>query len=183
MPHMRMAGKSLKEISSMAHPHLLLVVTIVRHGKAIIPSGDLVIEPGDQVFALFPRESLDTFLSLVDRSRKSVKRVIISGNSLTSIYLASALEKMIDSTVYVTADYEEGKRVAGIFHNVEVLYGDCMEIDTLQEVHVEKADFFVSTGKTTENNIMSALLAKAEGAKEVVSISIDPRYNKLFQSS
>jgi trk system potassium uptake protein TrkA len=47
---------------------------------------------------------------------------------------------------------------------------------------VGKSDFFVSTGKSTENNIMSALLAKAEGAKEVISISIDPRYNKLFQS-
>lgn len=182
LPGMPITGQSLKEISAMADPHLLLVVTIVRQGKAIIPTGDLIIEPGDQVFALFPRESLDTFLSLVNRSRKSVKRVVISGNGLTSVYLASALEKMIDSTVYVTSDYNEGERLAEMFHNVEVLYGDCMEVDTLQEVHVDKADFFVSTGKTTENNIMSALLAKAEGAKEVISISVEPRYNQLFQS-
>jgi trk system potassium uptake protein TrkA len=182
LPGMPVAGQSLKEISSMADPHLLLVVTIVRQGKAIIPTGDLIIEPGDQMFALFPRESLDTFLSLVNRSRKSVKRVVIAGNGLTSVYLASALEKMIDNTVYVASDYKEGERLAEMFHNVEVLYGDCMEVDTLQEVHVGKSDFFVSTGKTTENNIMSALLAKAEGAKEVISISIDPRYNKLFHS-
>jgi trk system potassium uptake protein TrkA len=182
LPGMPVAGQSLKEISSIAAPHLLLVVTIVRKGKAIIPTGDLVVEPGDQVFALFPRESLDAFLSLVNRSRKSVKRVVIAGNGLTSVYLASALEKMIDNTVYVASDYKEGERLAEIFHNVEVLYGDCMEVDTLQEVHVGKSDFFVSTGKSTENNIMSALLAKAEGAKEVISISIDPRYNKLFQS-
>ncbi|MFH1675107.1 MAG: Trk system potassium transporter TrkA [Pseudomonadota bacterium] len=182
LPGMPVAGQSLKEISSMAGPHLLLVVTIVRQGKAIIPTGDLIVEPGDQVFALFPRESLDTFLSLVNRSRKSVKRVVIAGNGLTSVYLASALEKMIDGTVYVASDYKEGERLAEMFHNVEVLYGDCMEVDTLQEVHVGKADFFVATGKTTENNIMSALLAKAEGAKEVISISIDPRYNKLFHS-
>lgn len=182
LPDMPMAGKSLKEISAMAAPSLLLVVTIVRKGRAIIPTGNLVIEPGDQVFALFPRESLDAFLTLVNRSRKSVKRVVISGNSLTSVYLASALEQTIDSVVFVAADYEEGKRVAETFHNVEVLHGDCMEVDTLQEVHVKKADFFVSAGKATENNIMSALLAKAEGAKEVIAISNEPRYNKLFNS-
>ena len=69
LPDMPVVGQSLKEISAMADPHLLLVVTIVRQGKAIIPTGDLIIESGDQVFALFPRESLDTFLSLVNRSR------------------------------------------------------------------------------------------------------------------
>jgi trk system potassium uptake protein TrkA len=107
---------------------------------------------------------------------------VISGNSLTSVYLACALEKIIDSVVMVAADYEEGARAAEMFDNVEVLHGDCMEVDTLQEVHVEKADFFVSAGKTTENNIMSALLAKAEGAHEVVAISNEPRYNNLFHS-
>jgi trk system potassium uptake protein TrkA len=182
LPDMPMAGKSLLKISEITAPYPILVVTIVRQGKAVIPTGNLIIAPGDQVFALFPRESLDALLSLVNRSRKSVKRVVISGNSLTSVYLASALEKIIDSVVFVASDYNEGAQVAEMFHNVEVLHGDCMEVDTLQEVHVEKADFFVSAGKTTENNIMSALLAKAEGAREVIAISNEPRYNSLFYS-
>ncbi len=182
LPDIPMIGKSLQEISAITAPHPLLVVTIIRQGKAVIPTGNQVIALGDQVFALFPRESLDAFLSLVNRPRKRVKRVVISGNSLTSVYLASALEELIDSVVYVASDYTEGRRVAEMFHNVEVLHGDCMEVDTLQEVHMAKADFFVSTGKATENNIMSALFAKAEGAKEVISISNESRYNKLFQS-
>jgi trk system potassium uptake protein TrkA len=179
---MPIVSRSLQEISDMTDPHPLLVVTIVRRGMAVIPTGNLVIEPNDEVFALFPMESLDSFLALVNQSRKSVKKVVVAGGSLTSVYLASALERTINNVVFVSSDYQEGVRVAEMFHNVEVMHGDCMEVDTLQEVHVEKADFFVSTGKTIENNIMSALLAKAEGAKEVISISNEPRYIKLFNS-
>ena len=52
--------------------------------------------------------------------------------------------------------------------------------DILQEIHVEHADYFIAAGQDTEDNIMSCLLAKAEGAGMVIAIRDNDRYGDLF---
>ncbi len=52
----------------------------------------------------------------------------------------------------------------------------------LQEVYIRNADFFIAADKETDSNVMASLLAKAEGAREVVAVINDVRHDRLYKS-
>ena len=176
-------NKSLAEIRKMnMHDHIL-VMTIVRDDQAIIPTGEEIVREGDEILVLFPATSLRAFQNFANLTKRKVRKVIISGTSLISLRLAQRLDKTIEQIIFLDPHYQDGQHAADLLDSVEVLHGDATEIDLLKEVHIENADFFIGSSKNTEHNVMSALLAKSLGAKEVIAISDLPaRNNKLFKS-
>lgn len=181
-PDMPIANKAIKEIRQNAREHPLLFIAAIREGQGFIPDGDYVVEPGDDIFGIFARSSLDTYLGFFNKSRKGVDEVIISGDSLTAILLAEKLRKFVDKVILVDPDSDHARHAADILNNVEVVHGDCTNTLILNEVYVRHASFFIAVAKETEYNVMSALLAKAEGADEVMAISNEIRHDKLFSS-
>ncbi len=179
---MPIANRSVKEIKEMATPHVLLAVTIIRNGKARIPKADDIVKVGDELFSIFPSSSLETYLELVGHKPKSKQRIIIFGDSQIAIELALMLEKKDVKVTLVEPNEEQGKKVADILNNTEILYGDCTEQEFLQEIMVEDADFFIAANKKREDNIMAALLAKSEKAKEVIAVYHKPMQAALFNS-
>jgi trk system potassium uptake protein TrkA len=111
-----------------------------------------------------------------------VDNVIITGESLTAIQLANALKDIIDKVVLVDPNAGHAKHAADVLNNVEIVHGDCTDSAILNEVYVRNAEFFIAVGKETEYNIMSALLAKAEGAREVIAVAAELRHDRLFSS-
>jgi trk/ktr system potassium uptake protein len=180
---MPLVNKTLLEIRRMTEHHRILVMTIVRDDKAIIPTGDVVVEENDEVLALFPSESLSAFQTLLGLPQQNIRKVIISGSTLTSCKLAKQLKKRVDQVTLVSPDYNHGKWAADNLDNVEVLHGDCSEVDLLHEIHAEKAEFFIGASKNTDHNILASLLAKSQGTKEIIAISDQPRRsNRMFKS-
>ena len=179
---MPIANKSLIELGTDLENQPILFVAAVRNGEGIIPHGDHVIQPGDETYGIFPRDSIDTYLELFNKTRKDVKTVVITGDSLTAIQLADALQEIVDKVVLVDPDAEHAHLAADILNNVDIVHGDCTESSILKEVYVRNAQFFIAAAKETEYNVMSALLAKAEGAREVIAVSNEIRQDKLFNS-
>jgi trk system potassium uptake protein TrkA len=148
----------------------------------MIPDGDMVIEPGDIVYTLFPRESLSRFLNLIGFEKKN-RKVIITGDSYSTIQLAAVFEKQeFYNVTYVNPNMEHAQKAAEEFNNIEVLHGDCTEEDLLRELNVDKASFFIAVSDSSDYNLLSALLAKAEGAHEVIATTTDMSHNKLYKS-
>jgi trk system potassium uptake protein TrkA len=49
-------------------------------------------------------------------------------------------------------------------------------------LYVDRASFFISVSDSPDYNMLAALLAKAEGAHEVIATTTDMRHNKLYNS-
>lgn len=179
---MPIANKTLIEIGKEEKTNSFLFVAAVRNGEGIIPHGDYKIEPGDEIYGIFPRDSIDAYLDLFNRTRKDVKNVVIAGDSLTAVQLAKALQGLVDKVVLVDRDAEHAQQAADILNNVDIVHGDCTESSILKEVYVRNAQFFIAVAKETEYNVMSALLARAEGAREVIAVSNEIRQDRLFNS-
>lgn len=180
---MPVAGKTLKELREMSVTNSILVMTVVRDGKAIIPDGDLRVEPDDQILTIFPESSRDAFMELMGLPRRSAQKVIISGSSLTCFKLALRLQEKVDKVIWVSPDYDFGHWGAGQLNRVEVLHGDCTDEDLLKEIHIENAGFFIAASDNTEHNVMSSLLANAYHVRETVTISRQPAHtNSLLKS-
>ncbi|MDP8217526.1 MAG: Trk system potassium transporter TrkA [Candidatus Theseobacter exili] len=177
-----MSGKSIIQIDEIISPNKLLVMAIIRGETTIIPSGENEILPGDQIISIFPKATLDVYLPLLGKSRKSVRKVVIAGDGLTALHLAATLENLVETVIWITPQYNEGIDGASLLHSTEIIHGDGTDMDVLQEIHVGTADFFVGAGKETQDNVMGALLAKSEGVKETIIISTEPRHAPLFHS-
>ncbi|MBD3322489.1 MAG: Trk system potassium transporter TrkA [Chitinivibrionales bacterium] len=179
---MPLANKTLAEINKLASPAPMLIVVIFRDGKSITPTGAERLLPDDQIVAIMPRESFNTFRQLLGKNSEKVKKVIISGDTLTALDLADACKPFAERTILVDPDEQHGVLAASKLEGIEVLHGDCTNTEMLQEIHIENTDFFIAAGEDTEDNVMSCLLSKAEGAAEVIAVNNTDRHERLFQS-
>jgi len=180
--NMALAGKTPREIREEIAPDIVLFAAIVRGGKGMIPDGNTRIEPGDIVYTLFPRESLERFLSLVGQEKKKARKIIVTGASYALMEMSRALQDSEHKVVVVDPDLEQAQKVAGMFDGIEVIHGDCTDNDLLREINVEAASFFIAVANEADYNMLSALLAKAEGAHEVIATSGEARHDRLFRS-
>ncbi len=181
--NMPLANKVTREIREHISPDTVLFSALVRNGVGMIPDGNTVIQPGDTVYALFPKESLERFMTLVGFEKKASRKIIITGDSYATVVLAQAFEQLDEYQVtYVDPNLEHAEQVAAMLNKVEVLHGDCTEDDLLREIYVDRASFFISVSDSPDYNMLSALLAKAEGAHEVIATTTDLRHNRLYKS-
>jgi len=179
---MPMANKTLIEIKSMAKTASILVVSIIRQEKSLPPTGNQKILPGDRVIAIMPKDSFKTFLTLLNKKETKLKKIIVSGDSLTAIHLAQALKPLSEQLLFVNPHLEHAQLAASMLDKIEVLHGDSTDSVLLEEINVASADCFIGAGEDTEDNIMSCLLAKTEGAKTTIAIRNSDRYSRLFRS-
>lgn len=179
---MPLAHRTLAEITTLAGPAPILVVLIIREGRSVLPTGDAKILPGDQVIAIMTNESIDTFRRLIGQPPGRQSKIVVFGDTLTAIHLARELRAFSERVILVDPDEDHGLAAASQLNGVEVLNGDCTNVDMLQEVHVENAPFFIAASRDTEDNVMSCLLAKAEGARRVIAVSNNERHVSLFRS-
>lgn len=178
---MPIANKSLIEINSLVKGKRILIVAIMRNGKNIPPVGSQIIEPGDQFVAIMHNNSLETFRQLTNSKQVRMKKVIVSGDTMVAVHVADTLRSLCDHVVLAVKKREFGIKAASLLEGVEVIQGDTTESEFLFDIASGRIDCFVAAGKDTEDNIMSCLLAKAEGAKHVIAVRDSYRHNELFR--
>ncbi|MBD3402781.1 Trk system potassium transporter TrkA [candidate division GN15 bacterium] len=180
--NMKLAGKTPMEVRQEIGDAVVLFVAINRGGRGMIPTGNTRFEPGDIVYSLFPRDSLDVFSDLVGIERKKHRKIIVTGDSYSFVQMGTMLNDSDHHTTFVSRDYKRAEEIAGQFDHIDVIHGDCTDADLLRELNVDSASFFISVSDSSDYNILSTLLAKAEGAHEVVATSTETRHDRLFNS-
>lgn len=179
---MPIAGKTLIETNDMTKSSHILIVLIIRNGQAILPRGNETIQAGDEIIAIMRDDSLPAFRELVNQPSGKLKKVVVYGDTLEAIELARSLVELADRVILVDPNEEHAQCAASELPDVEVLLGDCTSVEMLQDVRVRDLPFFIAAARDPEDNIMSCLLAKAEGAHKVIAVSNNLRHNKLFVS-
>lgn len=155
-----MVGKSLGHISSVCDMDHFLVVAIIRDDEVIIPRGEDVIEPNDNIFVLLPKDALPFFLPLISRFVGDVNRVIISGATSIGIQLALALEKSIPQVVLVDSDIKLCESASEVLSQTQVMCGNPTEVSFLKECRVDASELFIAVSKDDEKNLITTLLAR-----------------------
>jgi trk system potassium uptake protein TrkA len=77
---------------------------------------------------------------------------------------------------------EHGRMAAAMLNGIDVFHIDCTNSDMLEEINISQTDCFIAAGEHQEDNIMSCLMAKAEGVRVVIALRDDIRHKRLFTS-
>jgi len=156
------------------------VAAIFRRGRAIIPEGDTVIEADDEVFFIAAREHINAVMAELRRVERPYKRVMIAGGGNIGLRLAQSIEHLFSVKVL---EYDAGRceHLAETLNRSVVLNMDATDRDRLLEENLEQTDAFCALTNDDEVNIMSSLLAKRYGVRQVMTLIGKPAYVDLVQ--
>ncbi len=156
------------------------VAAIFRNGQPIIPEGNTVIEVDDEVFFIAARKDINAVMSELRKAEKPFKRIMIAGGGNIGARLAASIEGQ-----YATKVLEQSKArsmvLAEILDTTVVINGSATDRDLLLEENIEECDVFCAVTNDDEVNIMSALMAKRLGVRQVISLIAKPAYLDLVQ--
>jgi len=173
-----LVGHPLRELHEHSPNVESRVVAIYRGGKGIIPDGDTVVEPGDEVFFLAARKDIRTVLREMRKLDDPVRRVVIAGGGNIGLRLAKALETTNQVKV-IERGWDQARSISEQLDKAIVLHGDAADEELLLEENIDSADVFVAVTNAEEANILSAMLAKRLGARKVMALINKPAYAEL----
>ena len=176
-----MVGKPIREMREHLGDNVdARISAMFRLDHPVTPTGDTIIEEGDEVFVLAAEEHIRRVMIEMRRMTAPVKNVIIAGGGNIGLRVAQRLEgrcmvKLVESNPART------QTIANLLGSGLVLLGDATDEDLLQQESIGETDLFLALTNDEEDNIMSASLAKNLGCKRVLALINRRSYADLVQ--
>ncbi|MBE8182736.1 MAG: Trk system potassium transporter TrkA [Candidatus Portiera sp.] len=155
------------------------VAAIYRDTSVIMPEGDTVIEPDDEVFFLTESKHIANVMSELRKVEKDNRRVIIAGGGHIGEKLAMVLQNKHRVKI-IENNRDRCEELTNSLSRTVVLNGSCVDKRLLVEENIGGCDIFCALTNSDEINIMSCLLAKNYGAKKTIALVSSPNYEEVF---
>ena len=156
------------------------IAAIYRNGEPIIPEGDTVIVPGDEVFCLAASVHIRQVMRELRRSDQPMRRIMIAGGGNIGFRLARSIEADYNVKL-IEMNKRRTEMLATHLDHTLVLRGDSTDEKLLENEGIDETDLFVALTNNEEDNIMSASLAKRMGARRTLALINRKSYVDLVQ--
>ena len=156
------------------------IAAIFRDLQPVDPTGDTVIEAGDEVFLLAATRFIRPVLRELRRMQKPVKRVMIAGGGNIGARVAAALEANHEVKI-IERDPARAETIALRMSGALVLCAEATDEKVLAQENIDEMDMFLALTNDDENNIMAASLAKRLGCKRVLALINRRAYADMVQ--
>lgn len=179
--------KGEKKISEQQLPDSIIIGLIRRKVtdskgetyKIIFPHGDDYILPGDELTIVGQPEDIARGLQFFGITLTYIKSAVIMGGSLVAINLAKLLEKRNIFVRIIEKDFQKCIFLTEKLPNTTIINHNAADLPFLLEEKVDQADAFISCTRKDEINIMTALLAKEAGCKNIITELSNPYYRPI----
>jgi trk system potassium uptake protein len=176
-----LVGKKIAELKQHLPNRVgFRIVAIYRQDEVVMPTGEVTIRVGDEVF--FIAEPRDVHLIVEEFRRekqKKARNIMIAGGGHIGFNLAKNLEnnhqvKIIDHNI------GRAREIAEVLDKAIIIHGDVSDKDLLIEENIDEIDLFVAVTNRDEANIISAMLAKKLGVRRVIALVNNQSYLELI---
>ena len=160
----------------------IVIIGIVRGGKAMVPMGEDQMLAGDEVYFVVDTDHVARAMSAFGCEGQEARKIIILGGGNIGLYLAQQLEAdhPSASVKVIEANKDRAEFVARSLSRSVVLNGDILDTEILEEAGAASAETVVAVTNDDETNILSALLAKRLGASRAMTLINKSTYGGLM---
>ena len=174
-----------KRLADLKAPERTRVASVTRGGEHFVPSADDALAAGDVVTIFGDPHKLRKLAVRLQKGagKEEALRVVIFGGGEYGFSLAQMLESFHCKVRIFEKDPIRAQELTGLLANTTVINTDGTVLAELEEEQVGDADFFVSTGGSDEDNVMTCLQANNLGAKNCLTLIHRADYANAISSS
>ena len=158
------------------------ILSIFRDNEIIIPTGQVEIYPGDDIYLCIKNKDLLRVLRVFGIKAQENRKIIIVGAGNIGLNTIKIIEKDYPEITCKIIDnnLERTKLISTELSNQNtILYGDALDTDILKEASVANAEAIISVTNDDEVNIFTTMLAKDLGCKRSMAIVGNENYRRL----
>lgn len=184
LSHSGIVNTPIKHINSL-YPHLdLAIVLIKRDDNIIFPSSRDHLLTDDDVYIITPREQLNEMMEAFGYSTSESREILIIGGGNIGLNLATGIEKEhrnVHARI-IEKDPKRCEQIARFLKFTEILQGDALDYDLLQEANTENCETVIAVSNDDKVNILSSLITKRHGAKRSLALLNNMQYASMVTS-
>ena len=157
------------------------VVAVHRNFRTIIPKGNDIFLPNDQIFVITKPAGHEKILQLTGKENINFNNIMILGGGKIGRKVAALLSDQMQVKL-IESDPEKTFELADTLPNTLIISGDGRDYDLLAQEGIIDVDAFIAVTDDAETNIISCLLAKHLGVKKVIALVDKVDYIPLTQT-
>lgn len=171
----------MKQIWSLFPDLHLLVISIIRDGKVIIPNEDDQMLAGDEIYFVTRGDQVARAMSALGHEEPEAHRVIIVGGGNIGLFLAQEIEEFDPdvSVKLIELDKQRSEECAVALSHTVVLNGDVLDPDMQDELNIPNTDMLITVTNDDEINVLASLLAKRNGVSRTAALVNTVNYQPL----
>jgi len=192
-------GQTLKTVRQNLD-FAFLIAAVLRDDHYIIPSGDTMINEGDQLYIISSEKGFETIFNIEDLKKTGLNRITLIGGGHISAYVLDELlghensslsllgksrlgrlfnRKQKKTLQIIEKDYERCKELAERFPQVLVTHADVTDDSFNDEEHLAGTDLIITATNNQELNIITAIYAKTLGVDKAMALVIRNSYRNM----
>ncbi|PSP18510.1 Trk system potassium transporter TrkA [Halobacteriales archaeon QH_10_67_13] len=157
---------------------------LLRDGDAVLPGGDTRFEPEDRVVVIGTPRSVQLFAAdaAPEKTPDEADDIVVVGGSEIGYHTARLLGKRRFTPRLVESDPDRARELAERLPDTLVMENDATDAEFLDRERIDEADVLVTTLGTDEQNLLTALLAKRLGCRQIIALVDNAEYVPLFEA-
>ena len=174
----------LRHLTSLFPELSMTIVAIVRGSSVIVPrDGKDELEVGDKVYFVCDSAHTHRCMAAFGHTETATATAVIAGGGNIGMLLARKISQNENSAAtIIEIDKPQAHMIAQEISSINVVCGDTLDADILEEAGVANTDTFLSVSNDDEVNMLSALLAKRMGASHTVALVNNPSFVPLMST-
>lgn len=173
--------KTIKEIAEKFSEVSFRIVALQRGLRTIIPSGNDMLLPNDQVFMISTPEGIENMMRIAGKENFKLENIMILGGGRIGRKVAKTLENKVNVKL-IESDTDKTTELADYLGKTLVIKGDGRDIDLLAQEGIIDMDAFLALTDDAETNIITCLMAKHLGVTKTISLVDNVDYIPLTQT-
>ncbi|MDR0703140.1 MAG: Trk system potassium transporter TrkA [Azoarcus sp.] len=175
-----LVGRPLADLRAQLPDVDAHIAAIYRKGNPILPTGDTVILPGDEVFCLAATPYIRAVMRGLCGASQPMRRIMIAGGGNIGLRLAASFDENYNVKIFEMHARRAEKLATSLRHAL-VLHGNSTDEKLLENEGIDETDLFAALTNDEEDNIMSAILAKRMGARHTLALVNRKSYVSLVE--
>ncbi len=192
-------GQSLKSLRQ-SMDFAFLIAAVMRDENYIIPTGDTVINEGDELYIISSEKGFETIFKLEDLNKTELNRITLVGGGHISAYVADELlgqkenggilgntrlgrlfgkKQQKKNLQIIEKNYDRCKELAERFPGALITHADVTDDSFNDEEHLAETDLLITATNNQELNIITGIYAKTLGVPKSMALVIRNGYRTM----
>lgn len=178
-------GQRYFDLAARSPSSGMVIVAVVREGRAFIPTSEDKVQIGDDAYVIAPTDQIARVMKGFGHAEKMTRHLVIVGGGNVGIHLARKLledGRETNLKIIENSPVRAQEIAREIGDDAVVINGNALDRAVLEEANVGSAGTIVAITNDDETNIFTSVLAKQAGCPRAITLVNKRSYEPVIST-